>query len=341
MQHIIHTTLAEAGYQLISCNIPSISLYIMESDNESTPVIVTIDETQGLILDLEQFQHISYQLREFLKERSLYHCVFMYLLISEDDTSPKRLFPEFKNFWRIIPSQGVVMAYEDADPLFTPLQHQLEQKIAAQTPSQENHSDKKIYDYPLVTIILVAVNVLIFLYSDLISGKNAEITDWGALGTVSITERHEWYRFITSMFLHIDGEHLFNNMVVLYFIGVYLENYLGHGKYLLLYFSTGLLAGCTSIVYNIVINDPTPSVGASGAIFGVIGGLVVAILQTHKRRRELDIRRVFFMVFLSLYSGFTSQGVNNTAHVGGFISGILICILLTLNRTEKGIQIHD
>lgn len=343
MQHIIQKVLAEAGYRQISCNVPSISLHIMDTDTESTPVIVTIDETQGLILSLEQFRHISLQLRNFLKKQELYHCVFMYLLITEDDSSSDRLFPEFKNFWRIVPSQGLVMAYEDADPLFTPLQQMLETHITpeASVPAQGAYPEGETKMLPLVTIALVAINVIIFIYSNLLSGNSREIIDWGALGYTYITEYHEWYRFITSMFLHLDFNHLFNNMLVLYFIGVYLENYLGHGKYLLLYFSTGLLAGCTSIVYNIMISDPTSSVGASGAIFGVMGGLVVSIFQTHRQKRELDLRRVLFMVFLSLYGGFTSQGVDNSAHVGGFISGVLAGILLTLHRTEKGIRIHD
>lgn len=342
MQNIIRTTLTEKGYQQISCNIPSISLYIMNTGDESTPVIVTIDETQGLILSLEQFRHISLTLREFLKEKELYHCIFMYLLITEDDTSADRLFPEFKNFWRIIPSQGIVMAYEDADPLFTPLQRQLESRLAMQTSdAYGNPSAKPITEYPLVTIMIVAVNVIIFLYCDLFSANGGKIIDWGSLGYTDILEHHDWYRFISSMFLHLNGEHIFNNMLVLYFIGAYLENYLGHGKYLLLYFSTGILADCTSIVYNIMIGDTTPSIGASGAIFGIVGGLVVAIFQNRKKSQDISLRRTFFMIFLSLYNGFTSQGVDNAAHIGGCISGILLCILLTLHRTEKGRQIHD
>lgn len=336
----IHRVLAENGYEEIACNIPSITLHIQESDPALTPVIVSIDETRGPQFSLEQFEHISEQLREFLRNRELHHCVFLYLLITEDDRSAGRLFPRFENFWRIVPSSGIVMAYEDADALFTPLQYQLEQQLTdSMTPPSSELSTKTPASYPAVTIVIVAINVIVFLFSDLLSGKTQEILDWGALGYLSITEQQEWYRFITSMFLHLDGEHIFNNMVVLIFIGSYLEKYLGHGKYLILYFSAGLLADCTSMLYNIMTNDPTPSVGASGAIFGVMGGLVVAILQTHRQKRQIDIRRIAFMIFFSLYGGFTSQGVDNAAHVGGFLSGVLFCILLSLK--QKGTQIHD
>lgn len=340
MNTFIHRVLTENGYEDIPCNIPSIALHIQETDERVTPVIVSIDETRGPQLSLEQFEHISEQLREFLRNKELHHCVFLYLLITEDDRSAGRLFPHFENFWRIVPSTGMVMAYEDADARFTPLQRQLEEQLTGSIPTPSSEPlTKELGSYPIVTIALVAINVLVFLYSDLLSGKTQEILDWGSLGYVSITEHQEWYRFITSMFLHLDSEHIFNNMLVLIFIGSYLEKYLGHGKYLILYFSSGLLADCTSMLYNIMISDPTPSVGASGAIFGVMGGLVVAILQARRQHRQWDIRRIAFMVFFSLYGGYTSQRVDNSAHVGGFLSGVLFCILLTLK--QKGTQIHD
>lgn len=340
MNTLIHRILTENGYEEIPCNIPSIALHLQETDDAATPVIVTIDETKGPQFSLGQFEHISEQLREFLRNKELRHCVFLYLLITEDDRSAARLFPHFENFWRIVPSSGMVMAYEDADAQFTPLQRQMESRLNGSIPeSSLEYPAKPIGSYPLVTIALVAINVIVFLYSDLLSGRAQDILDWGSLGYMSITEHQEWYRFITSMFLHLDGEHIFNNMLVLIFIGSYMERYLGHGKYLILYFSAGLLADCTSMLYNIIMSDPTSSVGASGAIFGVMGGLVVAILQTRRQQRQWDIRRIAFMIFFSLYGGFTSQGVDNSAHVGGFLSGVLFCILLSLK--QKGTQIHD
>lgn len=340
MQTIIDGVLEKNGYEKISCNIPSIALYIQQTDSEETPVIISIDETQGLSLSLEQFEHISEQLREFLMHKMLHHCIFLYLLITDDDSSAGRLFPRFENFWRIAPLRGIVMAYEDADALFTPLQRQLEAQLFEDSPAAVSKRDIKHIDkYPFVTIALVAVNVLIFLYSDLLSGNTEEILDWGALGYQSITEHQEWYRFITCIFLHSGIDHIFSNMLALIFIGSYLESYLGHGKYLFLYFSAGLLADCTSILYNVMISDPTSSVGASGAIFGVMGGLVVAILQSRRMQQQLDYRRIGFMIFFSLYGGFMSQGVDNSAHVGGFLSGVLLCILLSLK--QKGKQIHD
>lgn len=100
----------------------------------------------------------------------------------------------------------------------------------------------------------------------------------GALSAELVFDKQEWYRLFTSMFLHISGEHIFNNMITLIFIGAYLERRLGHIRYLILYLVSGLLAGCTSIVYNVVIHSASTSVGASGAIYGLMGALILALI---------------------------------------------------------------
>lgn len=182
---------------------------------------------------------------------------------------------------------------------------------------------------PYVTIVLAVINTLIFLYTDLICSNNNEIIQAGGLSYLSITQNHEWYRFLTSMFLHLDLDHIFNNMVVLLATGYYLEHCLGHLRYGILYFLSGLLAGATSIVYNMMLNDPTISVGASGAIFGLLGGLIVAVILIGKHTGHYDLRQLGIMVILNLYTGFANPQVDNAAHIGGLIFGILVCLIMS------------
>ncbi|MDO4166545.1 MAG: rhomboid family intramembrane serine protease [Eubacteriales bacterium] len=189
---------------------------------------------------------------------------------------------------------------------------------------------------PTATIILIAINVIVFLYTDLFLLSPATFIANGASGYYPVLHDHEYYRMVTSMFLHADLDHIFNNMLVLGVLGYYIEENMGHLRFLMLYFCSGLLAGCTSIVYNMLQMDLTTSIGASGAIFGLMGGIVFMVWHQHRNHRELDLRRLAFMVFLSLYGGFTSQGVDNAAHVGGFLSGILVTALLYLTLNRKG-----
>ncbi len=180
--------------------------------------------------------------------------------------------------------------------------------------------------------ILIGLNILVFLITDFFAVVPAisGLLDQGALSWQAVLEDHQYYRMLTSMFLHDGIDHIFNNMLVLLVIGAYLEKEMGHLSYLILYFSSGILAGCSSMVYNILQESYTISVGASGAIFGVMGGLLMAVLLQRGRGQQLNYRQILFMVAFSLYGGFTSQNVDNAAHVGGFVSGFLLTGLICL-----------
>lgn len=138
------------------------------------------------------------------------------------------------------------------------------------------------------------------------------------------------------MFLHSGGEHLLNNMLVLAYMGSCLELALGSLRYGILYIGSGLLAGITSMVYNMLQNNYTVSVGASGAIFGTVGAMLFLVLFHKGRKAQYSIGQIAWMAFFSLYSGFASQGIDNAAHFGGFIAGFLLAGLLTLGwKTDQ------
>lgn len=184
--------------------------------------------------------------------------------------------------------------------------------------------------YSKVNAIVIILNIIIFIVVDLShSSQNVEwMLDCGAMFWPYVLEKGEYYRLFTSMFLHFGISHLFNNMLVLWFIGGMLESVLGSIKYSFIYFVSGILAGCFSMGYNISIGETPISAGASGAIFGVIGALFYILLINRENIKGIGKRQIIIFVFLSLYSGFSSQGVDNLAHIGGFISGFLLAILL-------------
>ncbi len=146
----------------------------------------------------------------------------------------------------------------------------------------------------------------------------------------------EWYRLVTYLFLHNGIEHLINNMLILYFVGNALERYLGRIKYLILYFSSGILAGIGSIVYNSVWNGAyAVCVGASGAVFGVAGALAYLVLVNKGNLQGLTKRQMLIFLGLSVYGGLVTQGVDNAAHVAGLVAGFLVAMLLyRKKRTE-------
>ena len=145
----------------------------------------------------------------------------------------------------------------------------------------------------------------------------------------------EYYRLVTAMFMHFGIGHLVNNMLVLFVMGEPLEQALGHFRYLILYFVSGIGANWISMMRK-GADSMVISAGASGAIFGVIGGLLSLAALNKGRLGNLSTRQLMIMVLFSLYFGFTSTGVDNTAHVSGLILGAILGILL--HKRSKGYQ---
>ena len=196
---------------------------------------------------------------------------------------------------------------------------------------------RKLDRIPIATIVLIAANVLIFLVTDIMSIKGSYyLIDHGSLGYDPVLRHHELHRLFTHMFLHADEGHLLNNILMLAVLGYYMEEYLGHIRFLILYFCTGFIAACTSMVYNMMQMDLTPSIGASGAIFGLMGSFVFLVWHLRQQQQSVDPRRLLLAVAISFYGGVSSQGIDMMAHAGGFLSGMPCAALLSLTRNRKG-----
>jgi len=187
------------------------------------------------------------------------------------------------------------------------------------------------------TIILIAVNVIVFLALSFKGmTENAEfMLEHGAMYVPYMLEGEEYYRFVTSMFMHFDMDHLLNNMLMLAVIGWNLEYEVGKIKFLIIYFGSGLCGNILSAYGDILMGEYAVSAGASGAVFGIVGALLYVALRNRGQIGDISGRGLVFMIVLSLYYGFTSSGVDNLAHIGGLIAGFLLAILLYRKRNCK------
>ena len=185
---------------------------------------------------------------------------------------------------------------------------------------------------PIVTVLLIIINVVVFIYVEMTgsSEDTQHIFDMGASYAPAILEDHEYYRLITHFFLHFGVAHITNNMLSLLVLGYATENAVGHVRFAVIYMLSGFMAGVVSLIYNQYIQaDPAVACGASGAIFGLAGALLVLVIRGNKGRRGTEVIRYVIYLVLSLYSGFVDPSIDNAAHVGGFIFGLLICLLTT------------
>ena len=181
-----------------------------------------------------------------------------------------------------------------------------------------------------VTFILILINVMVFLVSDL-TGYSQDVMhmlDLGSAYTPLITEGGEVYRLFTSMFLHFGIAHLLNNMLVLFVLGSRLERAAGKIRFLVIYLLGGVAGNVISLLLELDSGDYSVSAGASGAVFAVMGAMIYIVVRNRGWLEDLSWRQIVVMALFSLYFGFASSGVDNAAHVGGLISGGILAVIL-------------
>ena len=185
--------------------------------------------------------------------------------------------------------------------------------------------------------VLIAVNILYFFWLEFHgSTENAAfMVEHGAMYVPLVVREGEYYRLLTAVFMHFGISHLVNNMVILFVLGDNLERALGKVKYLVFYLICGVGANVFSMVVSIREYELAVSAGASGAIFGVIGGLLYVVIRNRGRLEDLSTRQLALFVVCSLYFGFTSTGIDNAAHVGGLVLGFLLAAIFYRNPGRK------
>lgn len=232
------------------------------------------------------------------------------------------------NVWFIAKDTGRIYIFENQPSQFDDLYEYLDNGIRDWKPKKNG------FALTPVNMAVVTLNVLCFILVIVLNGGYAATLDsdtmlrMGALSYDTFTSG-KWYQIITSMFLHFGITHLFNNMILLIYAGCQLEQMVGKIRYLLLYMGSGIVGNAASLWYYHSIGEYAVSAGASGAIFGVIGALLVILAWNRTNNAETTPRRLFFLAFITIYYGMTTIGVDNAAHIGGLISGIFGGFLLS------------
>ena len=177
----------------------------------------------------------------------------------------------------------------------------------------------------------------------------------GSMNAEKIIAGHEYYRFLTSIFLHADIEHIVSNMIFLFGLGQMVEQAVGHVSFGIVYLLSGFGGSIFSIFYAVWTGKVYNSVGASGAIFGVVGALFVLVIVRKLKNRShrqdtveyldqdgvevpityesISVQRLVFAVVYMIYPGSWEVGVDNAAHVGGFLCGIVVMAVINMVNT--------
>jgi rhomboid protease GluP len=179
------------------------------------------------------------------------------------------------------------------------------------------------------TYILIALNVVFYVYTSVEGGffndtATTEIYTYGQVNTLVF--QGAFYQLFTSMFVHADITHITGNMLFLLIFGLRGEEMFSLPEYLSIYF----LGGLTGNLLSLLLLPASISVGASGAIFAMFGAAIIYARRSFRQSIISALIYAFFLLFLS-----SGPGVNNFAHIGGLVAGLLIGYVLATRRKPE------
>jgi rhomboid protease GluP len=184
---------------------------------------------------------------------------------------------------------------------------------------------------PTLTYALIGINIAVYLFFNIytiLHGQNYEsmLTDFGAKDNLKILAGEYW-RLISPIFLHANLLHLLVNCYSLFILGNLVERIYGHVKYAALYFMAGIFGSIASFIFSI-----QPSVGASGAIFGLLGALVYYGVEEPKIFKKYFGYSVVTTIIINIFITFSIPGIDYSAHLGGLVGGFLTAYAVKVNN---------
>ena len=236
-------------------------------------------------------------------------------------------FKENKVVEEFFPKVKAAVLNEEMDPIeFFKLTEDMNQTtIKNEKKLAKIFSPKK----PVITYILIVLNVMIFLYT-MLYDQNDRLFYELANNYVYV-QNGEIYRLFTSMFLHADIMHIVFNMYALYLLGPIVERYYGKTKFILIYFISGILGSLFSCVF---MSSNTYAIGASGAIFGLLGSIAYFTYYYRATLQGLLRSQILPVILINLGLGLFIPGIDVSAHIGGLIGGILTSMAIGIG--DKG-----
>lgn len=178
-------------------------------------------------------------------------------------------------------------------------------------------------------LTIVVINIVVFIVLSFMGDtENADFMYRHGACYLPAIKNGEYYRLITSMFLHFGFYHIVYNMLSLIFLGDILEIHVGAVRYLIIYFLGGLAGNLLSLEVSSRTGHYAVSAGASGAIFAVIGALLYIAVRNRGQFGDRNMKKLTLIVVLMVMQGMIDKGVDGYAHIGGLIGGTILAVLL-------------
>ena len=274
----------------------------------------------AVIVAEEEVDYISLNsLKSYLAEKGQPYAVDVVIYTREEQISHDRYYSEDSehNYKKIIVSNSNDILWADENTDFL--------KLLIERPDKLNASPIDLSSK--VTIGLVIINVVIFLYSAYLSGSIMNIDVYtlyrlGAKENVAIASG-EYYRLITAAFLHGGLVHLIFNMYALNALGGLIDRTFGTFRYIIIY----IFSAITSSLLSFYMSDSL-SIGASGAIFGLMGAALIFGFREKNKIGRGFLTNILSVVGINIFIGLTQPNIDNFGHIGGLIGGMIIAVII-------------
>lgn len=323
--------LTDKGLDMLKVNSREVCVNSLERNNEVFVLLhFEADDPilcNGTMVD-RKVMNFSDKIKAYYLERGLSPLILT-IVYTRRSAELKEVCAQIENCWIVDQVFNRLMILENQPADFIGM-HQIIEDILLNEDKYTAPAKRENNNVPYCTIAIIAVTVISYFILSKITIGDAQVSImwYGGLNWSCVINSGEYYRLITYMFFHGSISHLSNNMIVLFFTGGQVEQAVKPWKLLIIYFASGIVAGIVSIVYNMNIGGNTISIGASGAVFGIMGALAYILFINRGKLPGISTGRIMLFIGLALYNGFTSQGIDNAAHIGGVAAGILLGAVL-------------
>lgn len=339
----LETSMADSGYRIY---------YDLVRSLMNAVLFVSADKYDPAVI--KEFRR---QLDNSMHSKGLNIHYFLIMLVDstseqyiEQITVSRQVCAEESFSWIYDTGKDELIVYEDQAEEFYGLRSLLEGPVPEKTQEDDAFGEMKepekvpfaervgtsFKKQPKVTLALVFINIVVFIICTF-TGNLLYYN--GGVGYKLVQTPDQWYRLITSMFLHIDAMHIFSNMLLLYLLGEVVETEVKPVFFLIAYFVTGIAGSITTFISELISGDYKVVFGASGAIFGILGVLFALVMFKRVNRKTMQLGRLVIVIILSIFDGFTATNVANWSHIGGLVAGVVcgtaFCLVTSVNKSEE------
>ena len=333
--------LSKNGFFSLTSSVSDISA-VVKFESNLLNILQIIDYKKDLYLDNAQYEEIKGSLRSAFKDKGVSEIHILSLILADDLDKASALGAGDAFCWLIDKKTFELIIDEDKQPDFYGMKSLIEDFLVKwkENPEQFDRIEEeipipsrkqKVKEYfkhaPYVTLGIIILN-LILCFGCIM---NPALFYGNGSTSLAYMEKGQWYRLITSVFLHGSLDHYFSNMLLLYFMGDMLERRVGWARYLFVYLASGVVGNLVSCLHEYITGSYYISFGASGAVFGIIGMLFYMVLQ-RKENIRISVPSMIFMVGYCIYSSFVGEQINVAAHLGGLLGGMIFMFVLGLRR---------